>query len=178
MLASSATRWVWTPGDIDLDAMAASADTADIRVAVGTTGDGADGFRRSHFEAITTQQMMARLHSRQQVARFTDVELVSLITADPDRTAEFVARVLGDLAAASTELQDTVRVFVDCQCNASRAAARLYTHRNTLLRRLARADELLPQPLTEHSVSVAVALDVLRWTGLTESRVQSNTASR
>lgn len=171
VLASSATRWVWTPGDIDLDAMAASADTADIRVAVGTTGDGVDGFRRSHFEAITTQQMMARLHSRQQVARFTDVELVSLITADPDRTAEFVARVLGDLAAASTELQDTVRVFVDCQCNASRAAARLYTHRNTLLRRLARADELLPQPLTEHSVSVAVALDVLRWTGLTESRV-------
>ncbi|MDZ7882831.1 MAG: helix-turn-helix domain-containing protein [Mycobacterium sp.] len=158
-------------GDIDLDAMAASADTADIRVAVGTTGDGVDGFRRSHFEAITTQQMMARLHSRQQVARFTDVELVSLITADPDRTAEFVSRVLGDLASAGTELQDTVRVFVDSQRNASRAAVRLYTHRNTLLRWLARADELLPQPLTEHSVSVAVALDVLRWTGLTENRV-------
>ena len=35
----------------------------------------------------------------------------------------------------------------------------------TLLRRLARADELLPRPLAEHSVSVAVALDVLRWTG-------------
>ena len=62
-------------------------------------------------------------------------------------------------------MQDTVRVFVDSQCNASRAAARLYTHRNTLLRRLARADELLPRPLAEHSVSVAVALDVLRWTG-------------
>lgn len=165
VLASSATRWVWTPGDVDLNALDASAAAADIRVAVGTSGAGVDGFRRSHFEAITTQQMMARLHSRQQVARFTDVELVSLITADPDRTAEFVGRVLGDFAAASAELQDTVRVFVASQCNASRAAARLYTHRNTLLRRLARADELLPQPLAEHSVNVAVALDVLRWTG-------------
>lgn len=162
VLASSATRWVWTSGGVDLDALDPSVD---IRVAVGTTGEGVDGFRRSHFEAITTQQMMARLHSRQQVARFTDVEMVSLITADPDRTAEFVSRVLGDLADAGTELQDTVRVFVASQCNASRAAARLYTHRNTLLRRLARADELLPQPLAEHSVSVAVALDVLRWTG-------------
>lgn len=162
VLASSATRWVWTPGGVDLGALDPSAD---IRVAVGTAGAGVDGFRRSHFEAITTQQMMARLHSRQQVAQFTDVEMVSLITTDPDRTAEFVSRVLGDFAGAEAELQDTVRIFIASQCNASRAAARLYTHRNTLLRRLARADELLPQPLAEHSVSVAVALDVLRWTG-------------
>ncbi|MCF6387089.1 PucR family transcriptional regulator [Mycobacterium sp. MBM] len=166
VLASSATRWVWTPGDVDQASLdAAVAGAADVRVAAGTTGDGLDGFRRSHFEAITTQQMMARLHSRQQVARFTDVEMVSLITADPDRSNDFVARVLGDLATAGSELQETVRVFIDSQCNASRAAARLYTHRNTLLRRLARADELLPRPLAEQSVGVAVALDVLRWTG-------------
>jgi DNA-binding PucR family transcriptional regulator len=54
---------------------------------------------------------------------------------------------------------------VEEQCNASRAATRLYTHRNTLLRRLARADELLPHPLAECSVNVAVALNVLRWRG-------------
>ncbi|MGK2854369.1 MAG: PucR family transcriptional regulator [Microbacteriaceae bacterium] len=166
VLASSATRWAWTPGNIDIEALEVSiGGAADIRVAVGTTGDGVDGFRRSHFEAITTQQMMARLHSPQQIARFTDVEMVSLITADPDRTAEFVNRVLGDFAGAEAELHDTVRVFVASQCNASRAAARLYTHRNTLLRRLARADELLPMPLAECSVSVAVALEVLRWQG-------------
>jgi DNA-binding PucR family transcriptional regulator len=137
----------------------------DIRVAVGPTADGVDGFRRSHFDAITTQQMMARLHSPQQLALFTDIQLVALITADADRAAEFVHRVLGDFESASTELHDTVRTFVAEQCNASRAAARLYTHRNTLLRRLARADDLLPRPLAECSVDVAVALDVLRWRG-------------
>ena len=31
--------------------------------------------------------------------------------------------------------------FVNEQCHASRAATRLYTHRNTLLRQLSRADE-------------------------------------
>lgn len=166
VLASTATRWVWTPGGVDSDAVAASiAVYPDVRVAIGTAGDGVGGFRRSHVEAITTQQMMARLHSPQQLARFTDVEMVSLITADPDRAGEFVGRVLGDFAGAGAELQDAVRVFVASQCNASRAAARLYTHRNTLLRRLARADELLPAPLAQCSVDVAVALDVLRWTG-------------
>ncbi|MFC7572540.1 helix-turn-helix domain-containing protein [Klenkia terrae] len=39
----------------------------------------------------------------------------------------------------------------------------LFTHRNTVLRRLSRADELLPRPLAEHAVAVAAALDLLRW---------------
>jgi DNA-binding PucR family transcriptional regulator len=173
VLASVATRWVWTHGSVDTAALCESirADP-DIRIAIGPAGDGVDGFRRSHFGALTTQQMMARLHSPQQIATFTEIELVALITTDADRAAAFVSRVLGDLETAGTELQDTVRTFVDQQCNASRAAATLYTHRNTLLRRLARADELLPRPLAECPVDVAVALDVVRW------RAQSNTASR
>jgi DNA-binding PucR family transcriptional regulator len=166
VLASTATRWAWVSGPVDTDALQRAVRAMpDVRVAIGPTADGVDGFRRSHFDAITTQQLMARLHSPQQIALFTDVQLVALITADTDRAAEFVNQTLGGLETAGTELQDTVRTFVDEQCNASRAAKRLYTHRNTLVRRLARADELLPRPLAESSVEVAVALDVLRWRG-------------
>jgi DNA-binding PucR family transcriptional regulator len=166
VLASAATRWVWVAGTVDTDVLLRSVGTMpDVRIAIGPTANGVDGFRRSHFDAITTQQLMARLHSPQQIALFTDVQLVALITADTDRAAEFVQHILGDLESAGAELQDTVRTFVASQCNASRAAQRLYTHRNTLLRRLARADELLPRPLADSSVEVAVALDVLRWRG-------------
>jgi DNA-binding PucR family transcriptional regulator len=166
VLASTATRWVWVSGAVSTDALLPSiSGTPDVRIAIGPTAGGVDGFRRSHFDAITTQQLMARLRSQQQIALFTDVQLVALITTDTDRAAEFVKHTLGDLESATTELKETVRTFVDEQCNASRAAARLYTHRNTLLRRLVRADELLPRPLAESSVSVAVALDVLRWRG-------------
>jgi DNA-binding PucR family transcriptional regulator len=166
VLASAATRWVWVAGAVDTDVLLRSvAAMPHVRIAIGPRGAGVDGFRRSHFDAITTQQFMARLHSPQQVALFTDVQLVALITADTDRAAEFVKHTLGDLESAGPELQDTVRTFVVSQCNASRAAERLFTHRNTLLRRLARADELLPRPLAESSVDVAVALDVLRWRG-------------
>lgn len=170
VLASSATRWVWAAGSPDstegISGLGdAAAPSSGIRIAIGPTAAGPDGFRRSHFDAITTQQMMARLHSTQSIAQFADVELVALTTADPDRAAEFVSRNLGDLETADPELHETVRVFVNEQCNASRAAARLYLHRNTLLRRLARADALLPRPLADNSVAVAVALDVLRWHG-------------
>lgn len=162
--ASTATRWVWAPGAPDINTLASAAGR-EVRIAIGSTGSGVDGFRRSHFDALTTQQMMARLHSPQQIAEYTDIELVALLTADADRAAVFVKRVLGDLETASPELRSAVRIFVREQCNVSRAASKLFTHRNTLLRRLARADELLPLPLSENSVEVGVALDVLHWRG-------------
>lgn len=73
---------------------------------------------------------------------------------------------LGDLEFAPDELREAARVFVAEQCNATRAAVRLYTHRNTFLRRLARAEALLPRPLAESSIDVGVALNVLHWRGL------------
>ncbi|MDT5068983.1 MAG: hypothetical protein QOK02_5138, partial [Mycobacterium sp.] len=124
IFASTATRWVWVPGrSISTVALHDSIESMpDIRVAIGPSANNIDGFRRSHFDAITTQQMMARLNSPQRVAQFADVELVALITADTDRATEFVHNTLGNFEAADSELQESVRVFVEEQCNASRAA--------------------------------------------------------
>jgi DNA-binding PucR family transcriptional regulator len=168
VLAGTATRWVWIPGRERPDLMrvtAALPQLPGVRIAVGPTAAGIEGFRRSHLDAITTQRMMARLGSPQRIAGFTDVELVTLITADPERADRFIKHTLGDFESAGPELHESVLSFVTEQCNASRAATRLYTHRNTLLRRLARADEMLPQPLQTNSVHVAVALEALRWRG-------------
>ncbi len=166
--SSTASRWVWVPtgSAIDADRLSGDiSDLSDVHIAIGPAASGVEGFRRSHFGALTTQRMLARLRSRQQIAFFTEVELTALVTQDPDGADEFIARVLGDFASAGDELHATVLMFVNEQCNASRTAALLYTHRNTLLRRLTRADELLPRPLAETSVEVAVALETLRWRG-------------
>jgi DNA-binding PucR family transcriptional regulator len=168
VLAGAATRWMWLPGadGPDLASVASAlSQLPGVRIAVGPTAAGIEGFRRSHFDAITTQRMVVRLGSSQRVVNFSDVELIALITADPERADRFIKNTLGDFESADADLQRTVLTFVREQCNASRAAARLFTHRNTLLRRLARADELLPQPLKDTSVHVAVALEALRWRG-------------
>ncbi|MEB3067596.1 PucR family transcriptional regulator [[Mycobacterium] vasticus] len=167
VLASAATRWIWLSGPTgpELDARSLRRIPPGVRIALGPTTAGIEGFRTSHLDAITTQRMMARLGSTQQVARFSEVELVSLINAEPEQADRFITHTLGDFEFASTELHRTVLTFVREQCNAARASARLFTHRNTLLRRLSRANELLPQPLDGSSVHVAVALEALAWRG-------------
>ncbi|WP_073486374.1 PucR family transcriptional regulator [Streptoalloteichus hindustanus] len=169
VVASAASLWVWlpvgtAPGVDELtDALAA---LPDIRVALGRPGPNVEGFRRSHLDAAATQRMLTRLTSPRQVARYEDVQLVALLTAEPSQADEFLTATLGDLCHADPDTQETVATYVREQCNTTRTAERLYTHRNTVLRRLARADELLPRPLAENVVDVAAALEVLRWRGM------------
>ncbi|MEU4422123.1 PucR family transcriptional regulator [Actinoplanes sp. NPDC024001] len=164
--ASAATRWVWVHGAPEAVRLRAElGGLPAVRLALGPADAGLDGFRRSHLHALTVQRMLARLASPQQLATHAEVELVSLVTQDPQRADDFIKRTLGGLETAPPEITGAVRAFLAEQCNASRAAERLFTHRNTLLRRLQRADQLLPRPLAADSVHVAVALEVLHWRG-------------
>ncbi len=167
VIASAATRWVWV-ADATLDVERvhqAVKDTPGVRIAIGTKAKGIEGFRRSHLEALTTQRMVAGLHSRQRVALFADVQLIALITGNPESADDFIKNTLGDFESASPELHKTVLTFINAQCSIGRTTKLLYTHRNTLLRRLDRAQQLLPRPLEDSSVHVAVALESLQWRG-------------
>ena len=167
VIASTASRWVWV-ADACLDVERvhrAVESTAGARIAIGTAAKGVEGFRRTHLEALTAQRMVAGLHSRQRVAFFADVQLIALFAHDPQAASDFIKNTLGDFESASPELHKTVLTFVNEQCNIGRTTKLLYTHRNTLLRRLERAQQLLPRPLAHSSVHVAVALEALQWRG-------------
>ncbi|MCW2607036.1 MAG: transcriptional regulator, partial [Frankiales bacterium] len=169
VLPGAGALWLWLPRDARglVEALGpVLAGHPDVRVAVGRPGDDLEGFRRSHLDAVATQQVLARLAAPQRAAAYADVHLVALLTQDPAACDAYLRDTLGDLLTADADTRDTVLVYVREQCGTSRAAERLYTHRNTVVRRLARADELLPRPLASNVVEVAAALEVLRWRGL------------
>ena len=166
VVASASTLWVWVPGSHgpDLDRLGRLlAELPGVRIAVGPTAEGIDGFRASHLAATATQRLMVRVASEVRVAGYDAVEIVALVTADESRAAEFVTRTLGELETAPAALRDTLRTYLRMQSNATRAAEALFTHRNTVLTRLARAGQLLPRPLEQNSLAVAVALEVVHW---------------
>ena len=168
VIASAAALWVWVAGDSgpDLHQLAVAVDRLDgIRIAIGPTAAGVDGFRRSHLDALATQRLLSRTSSRLRLATYKSVQVAALVTQDPERADEFVRQTLGEFERASPELRATVRTFLREHSNASRAAKLLHTHRNTVLGRLARADHLLPQPLDQTGLEVALALEVVHWRG-------------
>jgi DNA-binding PucR family transcriptional regulator len=139
-----------------------------IRVAVGPTQAGITGFRRTHVAALAIQRLLAGHPGGERLALHHELEVTALAAQDQDRAAEFVATTLGALAIdepSASRLRETLRVFLDEAENAPRAAARLHTHRNTVLQRVARATELLGHRPGERRLALELALELAHQLG-------------
>ncbi|OYN95527.1 transcriptional regulator [Enemella evansiae] len=161
VVPSAGSLWVWV--DAEAGSYPAAQLPHGLQVAVGSHGRGLAGFRRSHLDAVTVQQLLARLDSPTRIATIEQVALVNLVTKDPIAAAEFTRRTLGQLAAADQGLREVLRVHLHGGCRTTHTAQALHLHRNTVVRQLAKAERLLPAPLEDGGVAVAVALDILHW---------------
>jgi DNA-binding PucR family transcriptional regulator len=165
--AGTASLWAWI-GTTELPAREALREVGGrlpdgVRVAVGSTRRGVGGFRATHAEAIDVQALVGGHAGGSSIALHEDHEVTLLAGRDVHVAADFVQRVLGDLAhdsPASATLRETVRIFLAEGGNAPRAAAQLFTHRNTVLQRIERASRLLGHRPEENRLSVAVALEL------------------
>ncbi len=165
---SSASLWTWFAAAEAPDAEALAAALEDIpavRVAIGSASAGVAGFRRTHMDALATQRLMHRSRADVRLARYDELRAVILASADEDSAREFIARLIGELALADDALRETLRVYVQQESNATRTAIALGTHRNTVLNRLRRAQELLPEPLAGRTIEIGLALELARWLG-------------
>lgn len=166
VFAGPATLWAWScvtkPVDL-LSLQSAMARFPTLRAAIGAPASGLNGFRRSHLEALTTQRLMGRLAGAPPLASIDQVRMVSLMTQDARATRQFILSTLGRLASEPMVLQQSLHAFLAQGCNVTQTAEMLGTHRNTLLRRLERAQDLLPIPFAEHRIQIAAALELLIW---------------
>jgi len=159
------TMWLWVPTaslPSDDALIAAVVPSPSLRMALGSPAAGVAGFRRSHLQAHRAQLLLQRAGHR-QFATWQSTRLVELLTHDETNAEEFLRRTLGDLADADPVLRQTLRVYLRRQSNAPKAAKELFTHRNTVLGRVARAEHLLPTPLADNAIDVAAALELDNW---------------
>lgn len=170
--AGTSTLWAWlgSHGEPATGALREAMTRArpNVRVAVGPTLAGITGFRRSHASALAIQRLLAGHRDGDRLAFHQDLEVTALAAQDQARAAEFVAGTLGPLAAdtaSAARLRETLRVFLDEAENAPRAAARLHTHRNTVLQRVARVTELLGHPPGERRLALELALELAHQIG-------------
>lgn len=162
--SSTTSRWIWLSGpeapDLhDIEKVLPEAGT--VQAAVGRPGQGLEGFRSSHQEALAAQAMIVRLGSQQACTAYADVELIDTLTKDRASAQRFVVNTLGPLAGADPTLRESLLTYVQCGFNTTRAAALLYAHRNTVERRVSRANELSLVKVEDNPTHVAAALLVL-----------------
>ncbi|MEU3099293.1 helix-turn-helix domain-containing protein [Streptomyces sp. NPDC006967] len=94
--------------------------------------------------------------------RLTEHLPAALVASSPELGAALVDRLLGPLAhlepADAEVLLDTLATWLACDGSAQRASRRLYCHRNTVLNRLRRYEQLTGRSLSRPSDLVEVTL--------------------
>ena len=162
--------WIGTPERPNLERVSAAlaAVLADgAGAALAPAGKGLEGFRLGHQEALHARRI-AELGAATGVVRYDEVEAVSLMSVDLDRLQRFVERTLGPLAApdeATARLRETLLAWLLEGGNARRAAERVHAHKNTVLYRLGRAQQLLGRPLDAERGELELALTAMQRLG-------------
>ena len=140
------------------------ARNSDLRVAVGASGYGMEGFARSHREALAAQRIAVRSTRSPGVTVYEDVQVPCLLTEDLDELRALVARELKGLAGAdgvTTRIRDTVRVYYENNCTAAATAVALGLHKNTVRYRLDQAEKLLGRSVDQRRLPTELALIAL-----------------
>ena len=107
----------------------------------------------SYHDASTALFLAARLPGTTRVAHIDDLRVPEIVAAGSQHTrTRFVRALLGDLRAQTDwpTPRQTITAWCECGLNLVRAAAELQIHRNTLIYRLNKIEEL-----TGHSTRVA-----------------------
>lgn len=162
---SAGAVWVWMgiPEQVDWSSVReAVAIPPGVFVGVGRRATGLSGFRSSHLEALSVQRLVRRLRVPEAVTTYADVEVVALAGNDEPLARDFMTRTLGDLLSAPAELRDTLATYLAESSNATRTAEVMFAHRNTVISRLDRVRELLPEPIDGRTLKVALALELAR----------------
>ncbi|MFE1983635.1 PucR family transcriptional regulator [Streptomyces mirabilis] len=133
----------------------------DVGIAVGRPAPGREGFRRTHLAALDAYRVARLTGRREQVTVYDDIALAALLTEDPERGRWFIDEELGPLAApdrTTSDLRQTLLSYLDQGGSIARAAEALYVHRNTVVYRLRRAEELLGRSVTDRTLETHTAL--------------------
>jgi DNA-binding PucR family transcriptional regulator len=172
--AGAFSLWAWFAAERELpiDAIAHAAARhlqGHQGVALGLPGLGLEGLRSSHRQALRARRLAELTQAPAGVIRFDEVETLCMINEDAELIGDFMRRKLGPLAAddlATERLRENVLAWLREGGNSPRAAARLDSHKNTVLYNVRRAEEILGHPLEEDRLGLELALTLAERVGL------------
>jgi len=135
-----------------------------VAAAFGSPRWGLQGFRLTHREALEAKHVAAAIDG-QALTTYDDVGVLVLASRDRELAHAFVEGHLGPLSSddeKSRRLRETLRVYLQERGSPAATGARLRLHRNTVVKRIEKAEQLLDTPIDRGSLSLRVALELAR----------------
>ncbi|WP_030972683.1 PucR family transcriptional regulator [Streptomyces sp. NRRL S-1824] len=168
--------WAWLPlgsqGDVSWKQVSNAVEHSDpsVRMCAGGVGYGLDGFRSTHRQALSTQELAEAASPAPQFTDFPTVAPIALMATNIDNMRVWVWGVLGLLAVDdehSARLRETVQIFLGTGCSYTATAGVQILHKNTVQYRIRKAEVILGHPVQKGHTDLEVALLAVKYLGST-----------
>jgi hypothetical protein len=142
----------------------------DLTVTVGEPREGVDGWRLTHREAEAA--LIVALIERPRLTRYSDVALLAEALRGEASGPSLIDRYLQplDRHRDGGGLRETLRVYLDRDCNAASASAALGVDRHTVQRRLKRVEVAVGEPIPARRAELDLALRLEQLTAAIATR--------
>jgi hypothetical protein len=159
------SAWIWLALRKDsrpAETVPAAVAEPGVGVALGEPGEGVEGFRGTHRQALLAQSVaLAAGPAGRPVTAFADIRPIALMASDVDAVRAWVIDTLAGLAVDDDQhdrLRTTLRVFLSTGGSYTATAERLTMHKNTVHYRVNRAEEMRGRSLRDDRLGVELAL--------------------
>ena len=171
-----ATAWAWVPvsrdwaWDPDRARWRGEGDPSPV-LALGSSQEGPDGFRRSHEQALQVHRLASLGGVRGRVLLSHDdpgAAATALLSKDLDVARAWIQDVLGGLVChdeATARMRRTVLTFLRHDMNYTATAETMIMHKNSIKYRITAAENVLGHPVADNRLSVELALNACEWLG-------------
>ncbi|MDR1800260.1 MAG: helix-turn-helix domain-containing protein [Lachnospiraceae bacterium] len=134
-----------------------------VKIALGKSKNALSGLPESAREARIAQEVRKRFHPNKTVIAYDELGIGRLLYGIPENTVkEFITETFGSETPPTldAELSRTIHAFFDNNLNIAETARELYVHRNTLIHRLTKIEQITGKDIRifENAVLLKIAL--------------------
>jgi hypothetical protein len=173
------TLWGWLGGQqkltaVDVGCLLAASGCGNVLLAIGEPGRGIDGWHLTHHQA--REALGVAMHKRERFIKYADNLLLAAAVQNRTLAKSLRQRYLVPLRGHrdAVALCETLRAYIDAECNATSAGHALGVGRRTIESRLRTAEKLIDRPLRGCLAELDVALRLENVEGFVRSDVPSH----
>lgn len=118
-------------------------------------------FKKSYANCLKFKNFFHNKNLTENFYSFNSFNLFLNCLDKNEPVRDFISEHLGKELLKEPNLIHTLNIYIECNLNFSKTSEKIHTHRNTVIWRINKANQLMPKPIEQNLKNIVIALSLL-----------------
>lgn len=145
----------------DLESVNTFLKKEDIYAVYSKNNTGILEFKKSYSNCFKFKSFFQNKNLIENFYSFNSFNLFLTCLDQKEPVRDFILEHLGKEIVKEQDLIRTLNMYIECGLNYSKTSEKVHTHRNTIIWRINKANQILPKPIEHNLKNIVIALSLL-----------------